>query len=164
MSAGWKPCYSCGDKNVLAPLAEIGEYVCFECSKKMPERYSKVSQTIGCKQYGLLPTRLVQLEKDGVLAVLRKPNPKKYDQPMKLFYEFQLKALAIQTYGSLEKMEEILEMKREKRFAEVLNEKTNSIVDKKMSENGKVRTKIKKKIKKKKNEIFIPPHIHEWSA
>ncbi|CEM25363.1 unnamed protein product [Vitrella brassicaformis CCMP3155] len=110
-------CQHCGlDQNLDKPLATVGVYVCFPCFMRRKEsEYRRISQANACKKFGLTAADITS-NQEG-LAVLIKPNPHGYGNEMRLYFEFQMRELAVKKYGSVDAMEVALEAKKDKQIA-----------------------------------------------
>lgn len=130
-------CRTCS--NLEPSLLAIGHFVCRSClsQRRDTHSYRCVSQGRALRKFGLT---LQELRSNSVnprgsgdqqsvvmpnpLVVKDIPNPRGFGTPMKLYYEFQLIAMSIAKYGSLEAAAQEIDAKEEERFARMLGKPT----------------------------------------
>eukprot|EP00921_Rhytidocystis_pertsovi_P014763 GHVQ01023749.1.p2 GENE.GHVQ01023749.1~~GHVQ01023749.1.p2 ORF type:complete len:284 (-),score=43.66 GHVQ01023749.1:1690-2541(-) len=110
--------HCCSGVDLDYSLGLVGMGVCRNCMKQMKELYSRVSQTTAMERYCLTSNDL--LNSKSVLAVTSMPNPRGFGNPMKLYYEFQLRDIAVQKHGSIEEVVRAVEKRKKKLFSNVI--------------------------------------------
>ncbi|KAF8823088.1 hypothetical protein IE077_000687 [Cardiosporidium cionae] len=160
-------CRHCGSmKQLDRSLLQCGIGVCWEClrSESLREAYSRISQTNALRKYCLSSNDLVKAT--SKLAVSNVRNPRGYEKQMKLYYEFQLRDLAIQKYGSWEEVEKIHDNRQQHRFSRILAPSSEFTSELEKMSKRKSQEKKSKMGKKRTHPISqIPnraPHIHQF--
>ncbi|TGZ82944.1 DNA repair protein [Ascodesmis nigricans] len=152
-----KLCWECGSPEIDWKWREVFACrVCEKCKRERPEKYSLLTKTECREDYMLTEPELKDKE---LLPYMEQPNPHKSTwSNMMLYMRYQVEAVAIKKWGSLEAMDaeyqrrtEVQKKRKEQKFTKQLREL-------------KKKTRVDAWKRERQKESVNVKHEHVWGA